>query len=261
MIKMAKPKVGFYDVTGCQGCLLSVIFNEDEILDIINAVDIKEFRFIMGEKYDGPLDICFIEGGVVNKDDEEMVKKLRERSTIVIALGACATHGNIPALRNWSNEENLDRLKYEKKYPEMKDIGKPKPITEFIKVEFSLPGCPPDREEIKKFVKDLLLGKTFRNTQDPVCKECRLNENGCLLDDCKICLGPLTAGGCEAICTTSGFECYGCRGLTPEPDFEEYFKLMEEKGIEIKEAKKRMETFIGLEVNEKLKGTKWEQLH
>ena len=101
---MGKPKVGFYDLTGCQGCLLSVIYNEDEILDIINAIDIKEFRFIMGEKYDGSLDICFIEGGVVSKEDLEVLKKLRERSTVVIALGTCACHGGIQALRNFTDE-------------------------------------------------------------------------------------------------------------------------------------------------------------
>jgi sulfhydrogenase subunit delta len=267
MTKMERPKVGFYDITGCQGCLLSVIFNEDEILDIINAVDIKEFRFIMGEKYEGELDICFIEGAVVNKEDEEAVKKLRARSKIVVALGACATHGNIQALRNFTDEKEMDYLKYDKKYPEMEDIGQPQPITKFIKVEYAIPGCPPDREEIKDFIKDLLIGKEFRNYPDPVCRECRLFENGCLLDGNKICLGPITRGGCRAVCTTHGLECYGCRGLTDDANFEEYFRLLEEKGIPAQEIKKHMETFAGLEINErlskdeKLKDTKWAGLH
>jgi sulfhydrogenase subunit delta len=258
---MTKPKVGFYDVTGCQGCLLSVIFNEEEILDIVNAVDIKEFRFIMKEKYDGPLDICFIEGTIVNKEDKERVKKLRERSKIVIALGTCACHGDIPSLRKFTDEKELEYLKYEKKHEGMEDIGKPQPITAVIKVEYCVPGCPPDRKEIKKFVKELLLGKEFRNYPDPVCRECRLFENGCLLDYQKICLGPLTRGGCGAVCTEGGFECYGCRGITDDANFQEYFKLMGEKKINLRSVKKRMDTFIGLEVEEKLKGTKWEGLH
>lgn len=253
---MTKPKVGFYDVTGCQGCLLSVIFNEDDILNIINAVDIKEFRFIMGEKYDGPLDICFIEGAVVNKEDEEIVKKLRERSKVVIALGSCATHGCIPALRNFTDEKNLDYLKYEKKYEEMKDIGNPVPITKFIQVEYCLPGCPPDRDEIKKFIKEILLGKEFRDYPDPVCRECRLFENGCLLDEKKICLGPITRGGCSAVCTTNGFECYGCRGITDDAQFDEYFKLMKTKGIKKEDIIKHMNTFAGLEIEEALKKNK-----
>ena len=257
---MTKPKVGFYDVTGCQGCLLSVIFNEDEILDIINAVDIKEFRFIMGEKYDGPLDICFIEGAIVSKEDEEVVKKLRERSKVVIALGTCACHGNIQALRKYHDDKTED-LKYDKKREGQEDVETPSPITNVIDVEYCLPGCPPDRDEIKKFIKEVLLGKTFYNYQDPVCRECRLSENGCLLDENKICLGPLVRGGCQAICPTSGFECYGCRGLTDDANFEEYFALMKEKGLDLTMVKKHMETFISLEVNEKLKGTQWEKLH
>jgi coenzyme F420-reducing hydrogenase gamma subunit len=215
----------------------------------------------MAEKYDGELDICFIEGAVVNKDDEEIVKKLRARSKVVIALGACATHGNIPALRNFANEADLDYLKYEKKYPEMQDIGKPQPITKFIKVEYLLPGCPPDRGEIKKFIKDILLGKTFHNYPDPVCRECRLFENGCLLDDKKICLGPFIRGGCNAVCPTNGLECYGCRGITDDANFEEFFELLYDKGINLPEIKKHMDTFAGIEINEKLKGTKWQTLH
>jgi sulfhydrogenase subunit delta len=257
---MLKPKVGFYAITGCQGCLLSVIFNEDEILDIADALDIVAFPFIKGENSEGPLDICFIEGTVVSRDDLEMIKKLRDRSDSVIALGACACHGNIPALRNFADERVLDYLKYEKNV-QISDIGKPAPIAEFISVDYSVPGCPPDRNEIKKFIKEILLGKEFRNYSDPVCRECRLYENGCLLDHTKICLGPLTRGGCSAVCTTHGFECYGCRGLTDDYNFEEYFKLLAQKGIAPAAIKKRMETFIGLEVNKKLKGTQWEALH
>jgi len=255
MAKTAKPKVGFYDVTGCQGCLLSVIFNEEEILDIINAIDIKEFRFIMKEKYVGPLDICFIEGAVVNKEDEEIIKKLRARSKIVIALGACATHGNIPSLRNFAKSKDIEYLKYKKEHDGMQDLD-PKPITDYIKVEYSLPGCPPDSDEIKTFIKDLLLGKEFRNYPDPVCKECRLYEGGCLIDEKRICLGPITKGGCKAICTTNGFECYGCRGTTEDANFKEYFNMLNKKGFTNIEIKKHMETFVALEINEKLKSQK-----
>jgi sulfhydrogenase subunit delta len=257
---MSKPKAGFYAITGCQGCLLSVIFNEDEILDIVKALDIVAFPFIKGKNSEESLDLCFIEGTVVSRDDLQMVNRLRERSKVVIALGACACHGNIPALRNFADERELGYLKYEKR-DQISDIGEPAPIGKFIRVDYCVPGCPPDRDEIKNFIKEILLGKEFRNYPDPVCRECRLHENGCLLDYSKICLGPLTRGGCSAVCTTYGFECYGCRGLTDDYNFEAYFKLLEEKGISPAEVKKHMETFIGLEVNQKLKGTKWEPLH
>lgn len=258
--KMEKPKVAFYDLTGCQGCVLSVIYNEDDLLDIIGAVDIKAFRFIMGETYDGPLDICFIEGSVVSKDDLKILKNLRERSKILVALGACAHVGNIQSIRNFTDEKEIDYLKYDKT-EQNQDTGEPKPIHEYVNVEYSIPGCPPDRDEIKTFFKDILLGKEFRNHKDPVCVECKLNENNCLLDNNIICLGPITQGNCKAICTTNGLKCYGCRGLTYDANFKEYFKMMEEKGFNTDEVKKIMNTFMARSVNEKLKGTKWETSH
>lgn len=256
----AKPKVGFYGITGCAGCLLSVAFNEDELLDIIGAVDIVSFPFIKEKNSLEQLDICFIEGTVVSKDDLEHLKELRSRSKVVVSLGACASQGNIPAMRNFADAKNLKRLKYEK-VDQIQDVDKPAPLHHYIDVEYSLPGCPPDREEIKTFIKEILLGKTFRNYPDPVCRECRLLETGCLLEEGKICLGPITRGGCHAVCTTHGFECYGCRGLTDDVSFDSFFKLMKDKKIPLEEVKKRLETFMGLEVHEKLKGTKWEKLH
>ncbi len=256
---MQRLRTGFYAVTSCQGCLLSVIFNEDEILDIFSAFDIVAFPFIKGRNSDDRLDLCLIEGTVVSRDDLERVRALRERSKIVTALGACACHGNIPALRNFVDENELAYLKYEKT-DQVKDIEHPSPLARFIHVDYSIPGCPPDRDEIKGFMKDILLGKEFRNYPDPVCRECRLRENGCLLDYGRICLGPLTRGGCSAICTSHGFDCYGCRGLTDDMNLEAYFRLMEEKGISLAQVRKRMETFIGLEVDDRLKVIKWEAL-
>jgi coenzyme F420-reducing hydrogenase gamma subunit len=262
MIRMKKLKAGFYGITGCAGCLLSVVFNEDDLLEITNALHIVSFPLIKEKNSQEPLDICFIEGTIVSNEDAEIVKKLRERSKIVVALGACACSGNIPAIRNFVDNSTIAYLQYEKK-DYIKDTGKPMPLHMLIKVDFSLPGCPPDREEIKTFIKDILIGKEFRNYPDPVCRECRLFENGCLLDYNKICLGPLIRGGCKAVCPTNGFECYGCRGITDDANFNEYFTLLESKGISATEVKKHMDTFVALEVHEKLSQPreKWEQLH
>lgn len=255
-----KPKVGFYGITGCAGCLLSVAFNEDELLDIVGALDIVSFPFIKEKNSNEEMDICFIEGTVVSKDDLEHLRELRSRSKVLVALGACASQGNIPAMRNFADKKNLERLKYEK-VEQIQDVEKPAPLHHYVDVDYSLPGCPPDRDEIKTFIKEILLGKIFRNYPDPVCRECRLLEKGCLLEEGKPCLGPITRGGCHAVCTAHGFDCYGCRGLTDDAHMDSFFKLMKEKNIPDKIAKKRMDTFMSLEVNEKLKDTKWEKLH
>ncbi|MCF7862182.1 hypothetical protein K9M79_08145 [Candidatus Woesearchaeota archaeon] len=255
-----KPIVGFYGITGCAGCLLSVIFNEDEIVDIIKAVDIVAFPFIKSDNSKGPMDICFIEGTVVSLDDEKIVKELRERSKVVVALGTCACEGNIPAIRNYTDDKKLSKWLY-KKNPQNQDTRTPKPIHEIIQVEYRLPGCPPDRDEVKRFIKDLLLNKTFRNVRSAVCVECKLNKNGCLLDNNLVCLGPITSGGCNAICPTHGLKCYGCRGLADDANFDEYFELLKSKKIKPTEVRKVMDTFMARAVDEKLKGTKWEKYH
>jgi sulfhydrogenase subunit delta len=253
-----KPKVGFYGVTGCAGCLLSVVFNEDEILAISDAVDIVSFPFIKGDNSNSELDLCFIEGTIVSKDDFEIVKKLRDRSKIVVALGTCACEGNIPAIKKFIDEKEIDNLKFKKSKEQNEDIDEAKPLFEVIKIDFSIPGCPPDRDEIKRFLKETLIGKEFRNYKDPVCIECGLNENECLLNHGQICLGVITKGGCKAVCPTNGLKCYGCRGLIEQPNFDEFFNLMKEKGYTILEVRKIMHTFMARSVEEKLKGTKWE---
>jgi sulfhydrogenase subunit delta len=260
IVKPVKPKVGFYAVTGCQGCLLSVLFNEDEILAISDAIDIVAFPFIKGDNPEVALDICFIEGTVVSKDDKEVVERLRARSKVVIALGTCACEGNIPAIKTFVEEKKIDYLKY-KKRTQNQDVEEPIPLHELITVEYRLPGCPPDRDEIKEFIKEILLGKQFYNYKDPVCIECELNGNDCLLEHNTICLGSITRGGCKAVCPTNGLKCYGCRGLTDKPNFDEFFSLMKAKGFRIKDVKKIMDTFMAREVHERLKDTKWQKYH
>ncbi len=250
-----KLKVGFYNVTGCAGCLLSVIYTEDDFLALSQQVDIVSFPFIKGENDDkGPLDVAFIEGVVTTKADEAVVKKLRERSKMVVALGACAHLGNIPALAKLAKAPDIEYLKYKKEDFNMDRDDGPAPLHTLIKIDYTLPGCPPDRDEIRKFMKFLVLGKTFRNYNDPVCVECKLHNNGCLLDQGKICLGPIIAGGCKAICPTNGLKCYGCRGFVQgiDKEFDGYFRIMEDKGFSLDDVKRALETFMAIDAHKVL---------
>ncbi len=259
MSEKTRPRVGFYGLTGCAGCLLSVIFNEDDLLKFTELLDIVSFPFIKEENdQDGPLDIAFVEGTIVSNDDLAMIKKIRKRSKVVVALGACAHLGNIPAEKRFVTPAHVEYLQYDKR-PLIDDAPQgPAPLSKVIDVDFTLPGCPPDRDEIKTFIKETLIGKTFRNYKDPVCIECKLNNNGCLIDEGEICLGPIIAGGCKAICPTNGLRCYGCRGLTDDANLEEYFNLMKTKGHDIIDVQQAMETFMSIQIHEALKGTKWE---
>jgi coenzyme F420-reducing hydrogenase gamma subunit len=242
-----KPTVGFYDLTGCQGCVLTFLFNEDELLDLATQVDIKAFRFAKGAKEEKQFDAIFVEGMVANAKDAEIVKGLREKTKFLVALGACACTGCIPAYRNYMEHSKYAYLVHEKA-KEMSDVP-PAPISMYVQVDASIPGCPPDKKQIATFIKDLLLGKHPSDYDRPVCFECRLNENRCLLDDGKMCLGPITRGGCNSICTNSKFECWGCRGPTPDANMAVMSKLLEQKGFSKEQVKQRMRTFAGMVID------------
>ena len=241
-----KARVGVYAITGCAGCQLSIIFNEEELLSLIELVDLVAFPFVKEMNEEEKFDVVFMEGLVADKGDLELVKKVRDNTKILVSLGACACTGCVPAYRQYTLKENYEHLLY-KKEEEITDV-KPAPVDEHVKVDFYIPGCPPDKQEIKKFIKDLVLGKTPRPYTSPVCVECRRNGNECLLEHGKPCLGPITAGGCNSVCINGGLECWGCRGPTPDMNLELMINILREKGFDDKFIADRMRTFVGLKL-------------
>ena len=244
--KNQKLKIGFYGITGCAGCLLSVIFNEDELLDLINLIDLKAFPFIKEVNTDENFDYVFMEGLVADKEDLEILEKLRKNCRYLVSLGACACTGCIPAYRQYTLKENYEHLLY-KKQEGVQDL-EPTPIDAHVKVDYYIPGCPPDKKEIVNFLKNIAMGNIPKPYESPVCVECRKNGNQCLLDLGKPCLGPITAGGCGAVCINGGFECWGCRGPTKDMNLPLMIKILKEKGFDDKFIQDRMRTFAGLKL-------------
>jgi sulfhydrogenase subunit delta len=241
-----KTEVGFYAITGCQGCLLSVIFNEDEILDLMQLVNLKAFPFIKEVNPDNHFDIVFVEGLVASKDDLTVLNKLRGNAKYLVSLGACACTGCVPAYRHYTLKENYEHLLYQKT-ENVQDI-EPTPLDSHVKVDYYIPGCPPDKKQTLTFIKDMVMGKQPRQYQSPVCVECRRNGNQCLLDIGKPCLGPVTAGSCNAVCVNGGLECWGCRGPTKDMNLELMISVLREKGFDDNFIKDRIRTFVGLKM-------------
>ncbi|NJL44042.1 MAG: hypothetical protein HC945_01830 [Nitrosarchaeum sp.] len=242
---LRKPIVGVYGVTGCYGCLLSVIFNEEDILDMVEAIDLKSFPFI---KEHNPqnihYDVIMVEGLVAKKQDIELLQKWRGMCTYLVALGACAHTGGIPAMRNFIGEDRYKHLQFNRCLS-LQDT-QAQPIDRYVKVDHTIPGCPPDKREILTFIKDFALGRIHQGYSNPVCIECRKNENHCLLEDGKLCLGPITSGGCNSICTNAGLECWGCRGPSKDPQYDAFFDLLKKKGFDAQAIRKRLQSFAGL---------------
>jgi coenzyme F420-reducing hydrogenase gamma subunit len=254
-IKKTKPKVGIFGISGCAGCLLTLLY-EDTFKKITKILDIKSFPLIKEDNYKGKYDYVFIEGTVCFDEDIIFLNKLRKRAEKVVALGACAHVGGVPSIKNFLNQEKTMRFVYPK-YNHLK-AEDPTPIAMHIKVDYFLPQCPPNKQEIIEFIKCIVTGKEFKNYQDPVCVECRKKGNLCLLEKGEICLGPITNGGCNALCPSNGVECYGCRGPCKDANLKAFQDLLKEKGYTSKDFHNKIQTFSGLQFREEIQKTsKW----
>jgi coenzyme F420-reducing hydrogenase gamma subunit len=243
-----KPRVAFFDFTGCEGCQLEVLNFNLEIVDLIGAVDIVEFREASSDHSDN-YDIAFIEGSQTTQKDVERIQQIREKAKILVALGACSCTGGVNALKNrFSMEENL-RVVYGDSAKLYSTIPT-KPTSAYVKVDVHLHGCPPNRNEVISLVKCLLTGKKFEQCHNPVCVECKLAENICAFERGEFCLGPITRGGCNAICVTSGRKCWGCRALVDEPNVNSQKDIMKKYGLTMDDMMLQFKLFNGaLEVS------------
>jgi coenzyme F420-reducing hydrogenase gamma subunit len=232
-----KPKVAFFDFSSCEGCQLQIADLEEEILDLISIVDVVSFREVMKEHSDD-YDIAIIEGSIMRPMDELRLRKIRNQAKIVIALGACATIGGINKIRNqWSPKEVLKEVygNADINHNKYFEVFETKAIDEVVKVDYYIHGCPINRDEFKHVITSLALGKKPDIPTYPVCVECKKNENICLFEQGKFCLGPITRAGCNSICPSNGSPCDGCRGILQKPDIDCIIDLLEKYDLTYEE--------------------------
>jgi sulfhydrogenase subunit delta len=243
-----KPKAGFFGISGCSGCLLTVLF-EECFKDILELLDIKSFPFIKQENYKGAFDIVFIEGTVCFDEDILVINELRKRSKKIVALGACACVGGVPSMMNFRDKNNIMKLVYPR-IDHLKRVD-PTPIDRHIKVDYYIPQCPPSKKELVEFIKTIITNRNWNPDYNPVCFECRKKGNPCILESGEICLGPITNSGCDALCPTNKTECYGCRGPVKDANIPAYIDMLNDMGYDENDFLDKIETFAGLQFKEK----------
>jgi len=240
----SKPRIGVYGLTSCAGDQLVLLNCEDELLEIAGALDIKFFPMAMtGNDEKCPLDIAFVEGSVVQPKDEDMLKKLRERAKLLIAIGTCAVWGGIPAMKNEISREELKMQVYG---PAGKffNITHAQPLSSFVKVDLVISGCPIEKEQLLQGIASLLHGDLPRLPGYAVCTECKMAEYPCLLvEKGQLCLGPITVAGCKARCPGYGQPCRGCRGPVEDANAASEVKVLKEKGFSWVDIQNRLRTF------------------
>lgn len=239
-----KPKVAIFEFGCCEGCQLQLVNLEEKILDLLELVDVVPWREARSEFQEGPYDVTFVEGSITREEEKERLRKIREESKILVALGACAHLGGVNCNKNVLDQNEVRRYVYgdmAEWFPSIPAM----PLSAVVNVDYALPGCPIDKEEFLELVKSILLGKQFRLPNYPVCVECKKAQNICVFDKGLFCLGPVTRAGCGARCPSFGARCIGCRGLVDEPNLEAHKEVMQEKGLVLEDVLRKYRLFWG----------------
>jgi sulfhydrogenase subunit delta len=236
-----KPRVAFFSFTGCEGCQLAVLECENELLDIVGAVDIVTFREAISEKSED-YDIAFIDGAISKPHDVEEIKHIRERAKMVIPIGSCACTGGLNAMKNKYDMDEVRKMVYGDMWRHISTIPA-RPVSAVVPIDFFIPGCPIDRGEFLETVKALLLGKKPTLPDYPVCVECKRKSNVCVFELGMTCLGPVTRAGCGAICPSYGDNCVGCRGWVSDPNINSEKEILTKYGMTVEGAMKMFGLF------------------
>jgi len=242
---MRRLRIAVYKFSSCDGCQLQLLNLEEELIELIGRVEFAMFYEARRDNKPGPYDVAFVEGSITTPHQVEWIKKVREESKVVVAIGACATAGGIQALRNWANVEEYKNYVYPR--PEwIEALKEAKPISDFIKVDYEIRGCPVSKYQILYFINQLLIGKSPTLPTDSLCMECKMRGNACVIVTKGIpCLGPVTMAGCGAICPAYGRGCYGCYGPMVDPKPEALAENLIERGYNKREVSLLFKTFTG----------------
>jgi coenzyme F420-reducing hydrogenase gamma subunit len=229
-----KAKVGFFSLSCCEGCGLAVLDLEEKLLQSLKQIEIVESRLLLEKTKASALklDIAFVEGSIVSKHDLNKLHYIRSKTDFLVALGACAAIAGIPGIRNALPSGIKEKIKRQATKP-VKE--KAFPLSAFVSVDYLLQGCSINEQEFLDFLNKFLHGAKPRLEEVPVCFECKLRENACLLLMGEACLGPASYAGCDALCPSQNAQCIGCRGFTKDANFSQLDSLFKELGLAKKE--------------------------
>ena len=213
----SKPSLAVWKLASCDGCQLTLLDCEDELLAVAGAVEIAHFTEASSAVVEGPYDVSLVEGSITTERDAARIAEIRAASRLLVTIGACATAGGIQALRNFADVAEFTSVVYAR--PEfISTLGTSTPVSEHVKVDFELRGCPIDRRQLLEVLSALLAGRKPDIPDTSVCTECKRRGLTCVMvADGTPCLGPVTHAGCGALCPAFNRGCYGCFGPVAAP--------------------------------------------
>ena len=213
-----KPKLAVWKFASCDGCQLSLLDCEDELLAVTDEVEIANFPEASRAVVEGPYDLSLVEGSITTPHDAERIHQVRRASKFLVTIGACATAGGIQALRNFMDVKKFTSIVYATP-AYIETLSKSTPISEHIPVDFELRGCPINKQQLVEVLSAFLNNRKPNTPAHSVCVECKLRGTVCVMvAHGTPCLGPVTHAGCGAICPAYDRGCYGCFGPMESPN-------------------------------------------
>jgi len=240
-----KPTLAVWKFASCDGCQLTLLDCEDHLLDVIGRIDIAYFPEASSAMVAGPYDVSLVEGSITTLSDAERIAEIRRQSKVLITIGACATAGGIQALRNGRDISEFVGIVYA--HPEfISTLDTSTPIADHVEVDFELRGCPIDPGQLIETIAAHLAGRPARIPTTSVCVECKARANPCIMVAAGTpCLGPVTMGGCGALCPAYGRGCYGCFGPMEQPNTASLVRWFGQLGLGDREIARAFRSFNG----------------
>jgi sulfhydrogenase subunit delta len=238
-----KPRLAVWKFASCDGCQLSLLDCEDELLAVAGAIDIAYFPEATRSKVEGRYDLSLVEGSITTPHDAERIREVRRRSSTLVTIGACATAGGIQGLRNFADVKEYTSVVYAR--PDYIDtLATSTPIADHVAVDFELRGCPISKQQLVEVISAFLVGRRPVTPPHSVCVECKHRGNVCVMVAHNVpCLGPVTHAGCNAICPSYGRGCYGCYGPMESPNPASLSRWLKSLGMDGRELQRVYRTF------------------
>lgn len=217
--RQLRPRLAVFKFASCDGCQLSLLDCEDQLLQVAEMVQIAMFPEASSRMEPSPWDVTLVEGSITTPHDVQRIQEVRQQSRVLVTIGACATAGGIQSLRNWASHTDYLQAVYAR--PEyIASLATSTAIAAHVKVDYELRGCPIDRGQLLELLTALVAGRRPRIPMHSVCLECKRKGNVCIeVAQGVPCLGPITQTGCGAICPSFNRGCYGCFGPADQANF------------------------------------------
>lgn len=225
-----KPRLAVFKMSSCDGCQLSLLDAEDELLDVLGGVELAYFPEASSKMLKGPYDIGLVEGSITTPRNVEEIRQIRKDCKFLITIGACATAGGIQALRNWKDTKEFSKIVYAS--PQyISTLDRSLPVSSFVHVDYELRGCPINKYQLIELLNAFLNSRKPNIPSYSVCIDCKLKGNICVMTvHGTECLGPVTHTGCNALCPSYDRGCFGCYGPMDSTNTSSLAKQFKEMG-------------------------------